>query len=712
MATIQDIKQRAQQVKDATQIGENTANRVGGVLVDMADHLEQDENQLSTLYPADATPTAGSTKPVQSGGVHELLSQLFPMDETPTPNSAKPVKSGGVHHALDGIQQQIDGKFDYTYSSGYIAYTNGVKQTSTANYATSYIDISGCEEIIYTRFEVQSSSSVAGMAFYDGNRNYISGQRCILNKPASKYVPTTIAVPENAKYARFTILGDLPMEDFYVKKTDSLNAQIGLLEQQVGQVEDDVAQIEATLNDIIEYDFAYASGYIAYNTGGKRTPSSNYVTSFIDVSQSKKLFYTRMAVPSTSTTAGMAFYDEGQNYISGERCLTGMPGEGYYVETEIAVPENAKYARFTILGVLPMEDFYVKGDINSISELKMEIEELNDKISSTLKGKKVSIIGDSISCFGTAAQTRENGYNAPYWIVKQVDVGNDIQSYVTWLDVYTTVDSTTLINKTIGGVLITPDMIGTLQTFRPTAEDVGKAIGVARWASNYTESPWWQVMISRAGATLCNNASWSGSRIIAIPEGHERHDAFVMSEAYSEYTLGRVRNRDENGNFIIPDVVIIYRGTNDFSALDPEGGGGAGGNESITTPNMLNFVEPQDWNNFTECYIWTILKLREKYPNTSIILCTMNIFKARNASHYPPNNGTNTLVDYNNKIREIADLMGCGIIEFDKDGITYENCYPTYISDSAATPIHPNTLGHQIMGNKAYQDVNKNYNPL
>ena len=76
MATIQDIKQRAQQVKDATQIGENTANRVGGVLVDMADHLEQDENQLSSLLPLDAAPTPNSVKPVQSGGVFKKFAEL------------------------------------------------------------------------------------------------------------------------------------------------------------------------------------------------------------------------------------------------------------------------------------------------------------------------------------------------------------------------------------------------------------------------------------------------------------------------------------------------------------------------------------------------------------------------------------------------------------------------------------------------------------
>lgn len=76
MATIQNIKQRAQQVKDATQIGENTANRVGGVLVDMADHLEQDENQLSSLLPLDEVPTPNSAKPVKSGGVDRRIRDI------------------------------------------------------------------------------------------------------------------------------------------------------------------------------------------------------------------------------------------------------------------------------------------------------------------------------------------------------------------------------------------------------------------------------------------------------------------------------------------------------------------------------------------------------------------------------------------------------------------------------------------------------------
>ena len=329
-----------------------------------------------------------------------------------------------------------------------------------------------------------------------------------------------------------------------------------------------------------------------------------------------------------------------------------------------------------------------------------------------LNGKKISIIGDSISCFGTETQTRTEGYNAPYWIVKTVDVGQQIQAYVTWLDVYNTINAgSTQTGKTIGGVTLTPSMIGTLQTFTPVAGDVGKEIGVARWASAYTTKPWWQVVIDKTGATLCNNASWSGSRLIPIPEGNTRHDAFVMSEAYSEYTLGRVRNRDDEGNFIIPDIIFIYRGVNDFVANDPEGGTGDPTPESIETPNMITFNEITDTNNFTQAYIWTILKLREKYPNTYIFCCTLNVCKQKNYSHYPSNNGTYTQVDYNNKIREIANLMGCGIVEFDKDGITFENCYPTFISDNATTPLHPNTNGHRVMGEKAVSDIKYKFEP-
>ncbi len=46
MATIDEIKQQAEAVKNATQVGENTAGRVGGVLVDLANKSKELEDNI------------------------------------------------------------------------------------------------------------------------------------------------------------------------------------------------------------------------------------------------------------------------------------------------------------------------------------------------------------------------------------------------------------------------------------------------------------------------------------------------------------------------------------------------------------------------------------------------------------------------------------------------------------------------------------------
>ena len=46
MATIYEIKQQAEAVKNATQVGENTAMRVGGALSGLADIAKQQDTEL------------------------------------------------------------------------------------------------------------------------------------------------------------------------------------------------------------------------------------------------------------------------------------------------------------------------------------------------------------------------------------------------------------------------------------------------------------------------------------------------------------------------------------------------------------------------------------------------------------------------------------------------------------------------------------------
>ena len=128
----------------------------------------------------------------------------------------------------------------------------------------------------------------------------------------------------------------------------------------------------------------------------------------------------------------------------------------------------------------------------------------------------------------------------------------------------------------------------------------------------------------------------------------------------------------------------------------------------MTNGYLSDDALPDGKYSFKKGYYLTIANLRAAYPEARILLCTLNVFKRVIYDRFPTRNGTNSLPQFNEAIREIADEMGCGLIEFDKDGITFENCYPTYISDSATIPTHPNSKGHLVMGLKAVTDICKN----
>ena len=85
MATVNEIKSNAQLVKNATEIGENTAPRVGGVLVDMADHLPE------TIEQATGTSTTS------------VMSQKAVTDEL-----AKKANQSDVEDALAGKVDNAD----------------------------------------------------------------------------------------------------------------------------------------------------------------------------------------------------------------------------------------------------------------------------------------------------------------------------------------------------------------------------------------------------------------------------------------------------------------------------------------------------------------------------------------------------------------------------------------------------------------------------
>lgn len=96
--------------------------------------------------------------------------------------------------------------------SGNIIYNTGATFALGSNYYyTDYITVSSYKRMQYKRVGTSSTGVVtAGMAFYDTNKTYISGDPILINQSAFGYAYglATVVVPEDAVYARFSYLRD------------------------------------------------------------------------------------------------------------------------------------------------------------------------------------------------------------------------------------------------------------------------------------------------------------------------------------------------------------------------------------------------------------------------------------------------------------------------------------------------------------------------
>lgn len=304
----------------------------------------------------------------------------------------------------------------------------------------------------------------------------------------------------------------------------------------------------------------------------------------------------------------------------------------------------------------------------------------NPKVKS---GLVVAVYGDSIST--------QNGLNAVEIKVEPVDVGVTLSAYPTHHD----------LGKTIGGHTIVDTDIGTELTFVPTTNDIGKTIG---GANNYNtiSQVWWQYVAKELGCSI-TPVTYSSSSYCSheasnknLATAHAWHDSQIRKAG---------RRKPGTMERVSPDVIILYRGCNDMTH----------GPYAVLTEGYFDKV---DWTypttdvvesnkyGFKEAISLTIKKLRIAYPKAQIVIATQNVFKRIRYSNFPTNNGLYSLPQFNDAIRECANFFGCQTIDFDKDGITFENCYSEgYITDSSTTPTHPNEKGHLMMGRQAVSDL-------
>lgn len=565
-----------------------------------------------------------------------------------------------LNEEIDFLNEKIEDKSNdesyYTNTNKRILASNGAEDSAQTGSVTDYIKISPDYPISIIAY---SSSTAALLAFYDKDKTFISS----ISGADKNYVFTVIQPSE------------IPDGTSYIRST-ALTTQGGLI-------------LHSELkNEVIKPYEIYNTNYtninkriLASNGYEDSTPGGS-VTDFIRISPDYPI---SVMAYSSATAALIAFYDKNQNFIS---AISGADKSYVFTVIDVnTIPENAAYIRSTALTA--------QGGLILYS-LVFDFDKIIRLTDNNLEDVKISVIGDSIS-------TYEN-QNAVEIEILSTDVGNQISAYALNDDV----------GKTIGGYTIQNSDRGTEITVTPTINDVGKTIGQA---NNFNtdaklgtfDNLWVKKLVDYYGMTLLQLNCHSGASFTTARSTDNA--IYIGTQSWRPSTIRKCKKRDEQGNYINPDIILIARGTNDFSYTDDNGNYPIitdtvwDGNWDIPNSDIVQ-IGGVNYYGFREALALTIHNLREAYPFAKILCSTMSNFKRLNSDNtFPLDNGTHTFNEYNQAIRQVCDYFGVDVIELDKNGITYQNVYEGSPYFNSGDLTHPNALGHNLFFLKSKNQI-------
>ena len=232
--------------------------------------------------------------------------------------------------AVDTVEK-IEGLSKYfvkiptTFENGkFVSYTNGTVVDFSGYSASDYIEISDAS-VVNINKAITTAADYRGAAFYDSNKNYISGYQYTVNNP-----DVCINVPSNATYIRFTAKTS-ELTSTEIRKVDVFGA---------------IDKVRAKINSLVDSTLNVAIGeyidgkYVNYTNGNITDIAGYSVTDYIEIGSASKL---RLVATSVSVVdvRGAAFYSSSKGYISGYQYT------GVNVDVELSVPSGARYIRFT-----------------------------------------------------------------------------------------------------------------------------------------------------------------------------------------------------------------------------------------------------------------------------------------------------------------------------------------------------------------------------
>ena len=545
------------------------------------------------------------------------------------------------------------------WAEGYrITATNGQQVADSGWVASDYLDISAYENIEIKTANTASKDSNAGLAFYDANKNYISG---VIHTDKSGIYGTLIRnleIPENAVYVRSTWYSknhtgyDPTFGEPYCKATVSTIPALGhaygtetvaptcTTPGYIAEVCSVCGHLERkTIVIDITDQFEWISGWMIIATTGACTDYPYWqVSDYLDISAYQSIEIKTANTASKDSNAGLAFYDFNKNYISGV-IHTDQSGVYGTLIRDIEIPENAVYVRTT---------WYTKDH----SGYDPAFGEPYCKATTT----EIPPVAHDYETAVTAPSCTQQGYTTYTCNCGESYVDDYVETvghtYKNGICTICGAEHPNLANYEGKVFSILGDSISTFAGYIPVADGFNLAHRPRYPQSNLltdVNETWWMQAITQLDAKLGINDSWAGSRVINTMTGNSGD----QGENAAMASLTRIQNLGANGT---PDVILFYGGTNDIGHKTA-----LGRFDPTNAPTEVDLTSTK-WSTAADAYVAAILRMQYYYPNAQIIA----MLPTYTTSYYTEAN----LEQYNAVYAAICEHYGVTYIDLRDCGIT------------------------------------------
>ena len=203
---------------------------------------------------------------------------------------------------------------------------------------------------------------------------------------------------------------------------------------------------------------------------------------------------------------------------------------------------------------------------------------------------------------------------------------------------------------------------------------------------------WWMRTVTALGATLCVDQGWSGRCVSNV---RDAETDLVNSGAWRQTEVDKLADNGVN-----PDIIIIKLGINDFNKNVQLG--------NYDCTSALPDVPASGFDTFRESYATMLDRIMATYPLAKVFCCTLNQCERTAPLGFPEVNANDdSISDFNNAIRELAEAFGATVVDHNTCGMSYYNL-DVYTGDwdsSTKKGLHPNSDGMALIAEKTVATI-------